>query len=1084
MSLSLRLENGISEIQRRRGLDYFQRARARIAFVDGPHALAIVRGTEEYAVSLALEGASLHCSCSCPYFVKNVEPCKHVWAAILEADRSKKFGANASPIDLAPDPSLVKTGASRDALEAPSRPERVPEQSRDPAWLQRLSALDLARDRNAQAPPFDQAKAELRYTIDLANASRYGALVVELKRRDKKRDGTWGREIPLSIRFGEAEHLADPADRRVFALIRGSDTRESRFGGGRVHERVGNPALLSAEGIELLVPALAATARCFVSRGQSEAALPLRSDLVDPWRTVVEVAEARKRGGYTLSATVERPGEKLSANAIDFVLSSGYFLHEGAVSRLADPASHAVLAMIKEEGPIAVRADDGPRLVASVFERTRGAEVRVPERLRFAEVGGTPVPALKIERPRRFDGQEKLMARLSFLYDGMEVDANDARARLFEAGRRVFVTRDRVAEDAARTRLLGAGFRDDGPARSNGEWLLPPSFLPKVVAPLIEAGWRVEAEGNVYRSSTSQRLRVVSGQDWFELQGGATFGDTEVPLPALLAAARKGERYVRLGDGSWGVLPEVWLERVAPLAAMARADAKSVRFGAHQAGFLDALLAEMPEISADAIFEKARKKLARFEGVGPVAEPRSFEGTLRAYQREGLGWFRFLREFGFGGCLADDMGLGKTVQVLALLASRGRGKDAARPTSLVVAPRSVVFNWIAEARRFTPKLRVLDHTGISRDTGNVGTHDLIVTSYGTLRRDAAALSKIEFDYIVLDEAQAIKNASSQAAKAARLLRGRHRLALTGTPIENHLGELWSIFEFLNPGMLGSSPAFRALTEAVGADAGQQTLARALRPFILRRTKERVAPELPTRTEQTLWCELGTIQRRAYDELRTHYRAAILGRVSRQGLATSKIHVLEALLRLRQAACHPGLIDGNDLADSAKLDLLVERLGEVLEEGHKALVFSQFTSLLALVKPRLHALNIGTAYLDGATPAAAREEAVRRFQTDPDCRLFLLSLKAGGYGLNLTAAGYVFLLDPWWNPAVEAQAIDRAHRIGQDKPVIAYRLVARDTVEEKIIALQEHKRALADSILAADESVLRTLTREDLELLLG
>ena len=495
-------------------------------------------------------------------------------------------------------------------------------------------------------------------------------------------------------------------------------------------------------------------------------------------------------------------------------------------------------------------------------------------------------------------------------------------------------------------------------------------------------------------------------------------------------------------------------------------------------------------MATDELFDNARRKLASFEGIAPRSEPRGFIGELRGYQRDGLGWFRFLREFGFGGCLADDMGLGKTIQVLALLVSREAERGDAPRASLVVAPRSVVFNWIDEAKRFAPKLRTLDYTGIGRSAADLATgqHDLVLTTYGTLRRDAAMLSKVPFDYVILDESQAIKNATSQAAKAARLLSGRHRLALSGTPIENHLGELWSLFEFLNPGMLGKSPAFRAWTAGAGDadDESRVALARAVKPFVLRRTKENVTPELPARTEQTLWCDLGPVQRRLYDQLRDHYRSSLLAQVSREGLAKSKIHVLEALLRLRQAACHPGLIDKARAGmDSAKLDLLVERLAEVVDEGHKVLVFSQFTSLLALLKPRLVALGpIGIAYLDGATPAKARAEAVARFQADESCRLFLLSLKAGGVGLNLTAAGYVFLLDPWWNPAVEAQAIDRAHRIGQSKPVIAYRLVARDTVEERILSLQEKKRALADSILSGDESLLRTLTREDLEALLG
>ncbi|HYU26623.1 MAG TPA: DEAD/DEAH box helicase, partial [Thermoanaerobaculia bacterium] len=471
--------------------------------------------------------------------------------------------------------------------------------------------------------------------------------------------------------------------------------------------------------------------------------------------------------------------------------------------------------------------------------------------------------------------------------------------------------------------------------------------------------------------------------------------------------------------------------------------------------------------------------------------PTSFRGALRPYQQDGLGWFSFLRNLGFGGCLADDMGLGKTIQVLALLDQRRAVPPEERRPSLVVAPRSVVFNWKAEAARFTPELRVLDHATPDRlpTTDHFLDHDVVLTTYGLLRREAERFAGVEFDYAILDEAQAIKNASSQAAKAATLLRARHRLALTGTPVENHLGELASLFEFLNPGMLHakSTRVTRMLRDAGGrtpeAAEARGMLARSVRPFILRRTKGQVAPELPARVEQTIYCELEAKQRKLYDELRDYYRASLLQRVADQGLATSKIHILEALLRMRQAACHPGLVDAKRRSEtSAKLDTLFEELPILLDERHKVLVFSQFTSLLSIVRDEMQQRGIAYAWLDGKS--RDREEQVTRFQNDAAVPVFLISLKAGGLGLNLTAAEYVFLLDPWWNPAVEAQAIDRAHRIGQSRNVVAYRLVARDTIEEKILLLQESKRSLAEAIIGEENSILRQITAEDLELLLS
>ncbi|MEJ2085829.1 MAG: DEAD/DEAH box helicase, partial [Acidobacteriota bacterium] len=510
-----------------------------------------------------------------------------------------------------------------------------------------------------------------------------------------------------------------------------------------------------------------------------------------------------------------------------------------------------------------------------------------------------------------------------------------------------------------------------------------------------------------------------------------------------------------------------------------------LRFLSSQALIVDALLeATPPDVDTD--FSKLRQKLSSFERIKPKKEPRSFDGTLRTYQRQGLGWLSFLREFGLGGVLADDMGLGKTVQVLALMQTHRTPSKTSKLPFLVVAPRSVVYNWIDEAAHFTPKLEVVEYRGPGREEllGRFSEFDVVVTTYGTLRRDIGELMKVEFDTIILDEAQAIKNPSSQTAKASRLLQARHRLALTGTPIENHLGELGSIFEFLNPGLLGRLPRLEVLTAARAPSKKELAqLAEDLRPFILRRTKAQVLPDLPPKTEQLLLCDMLPEQRELYDKLRAGYQVSLMEQVESKGVSGSAIQVLEALLRLRQVACHPGLVDSSwEEAGSAKLETLFEQVSEVLDEGHKALVFSQFTSLLAFVKQHLDEQKVPYAYLDGQT--RNRAEIVDRFQKDPDCNLFLISLKAGGTGLNLTAAGYVFLLDPWWNPAVEAQAIDRTHRIGQTQPVFAYRMIARDTVEEKLVELQRAKRDLADAILDGEGQSLRDLTADDLRLLLS
>lgn len=615
---------------------------------------------------------------------------------------------------------------------------------------------------------------------------------------------------------------------------------------------------------------------------------------------------------------------------------------------------------------------------------------------------------------------------------------------------------------------------------------------------LAKQGYEVLLEGARLRTGGDFNVQVESGIDWFDVHGEMDFSaDDSNPmsaaLPELLAAARKGQQFVKLSDGSIGVLPAEVLERLKKLTDHVQYETSddpenpgSLRFKRSQAMLLDVLLSSKSmQVVFDAEYTKLLKSLKKIKGVKPAKPTDSFQGELREYQEAGLGWFKFLNDHRFGGCLADEMGLGKTVQVLSMLEGRRklREKDPTMGPSLAVVPKSLLFNWEAEAQRFTPNMKVLISAGMGRQQAFAkwNEYDLILTTYATLARDVPDLLEHQFDYVVLDEAQAIKNSQTQAAKACRLLSAKHRLALTGTPIENHLGELWSLFEFLNPGMLGRSSQFERLTRSPSPDT-LSIISRSISPFVLRRTKSQVLKELPDKVQETIYCELGTKQRKLYNELRDHYRRELTATVKEKGLEKSKIIVLEALLRLRQAACHPGLVSSqHSKLESAKFDELMERLPEIIEGGHKAIIFSQFTSLLGLLQQRLKKAGYRWAYLDGST--RNRRAEVEKFQSDPALPLFLISLKAGGHGLNLTAADYVFLLDPWWNPAVEAQAIDRAHRMGQQRTVFAYRMIAENTIEDKIALLQKSKQELADSVISENESLIRNLTFDDLQLLL-
>ncbi|KAF0246271.1 MAG: SNF2-related [Planctomycetota bacterium] len=572
-------------------------------------------------------------------------------------------------------------------------------------------------------------------------------------------------------------------------------------------------------------------------------------------------------------------------------------------------------------------------------------------------------------------------------------------------------------------------------------------------------------------------VRVTTNGSWLDMEAVAALDGLGIPLDELFAAHDNGLRFLKLPDGSWSPMPAGDLRKLRALWEDARragtAGGKGrIRLPANQIGLAGDIAASveapgrMPEPPAPKAFRS----------------PAGLVATLRAYQEEGVAWLESIRDGGFHAILADDMGLGKTLQTLALLLSdRERG---GKGPILIVAPTSVVGNWAAEAAKFAPGLKVLRFEAGAREKllAKIPEHDLVLTTYGVLRRDAETLSGFNFRFAVLDEAQQIKTSDSQTSRAARLLRADYRLCLSGTPIENNLYELWSQFRFLMPELLGSEEAFReryALPIHKSGDREAMTsLRRRVRPFILRRLKEDVAKDLPPKTETLLHCELSPAHREFYERLLLLTRERVMKAIDRDGLDGARFAVLEALLRLRQAALHTAMVKlpGQKLSLSAKLDEMDDLARDLVANGHRALVFSQFTEFLALVRERLDAQGIKYCYLDGAT--RKRDEEVAKFQSG-DAPFFLISLKAGGSGLNLTGADYVLHLDPWWNPAAEEQATDRAHRIGQTKPVMVYKLVAKDTIEEKVIALQDKKRALAEGVLGSDEAFAKSLTERDI-----
>ena len=570
--------------------------------------------------------------------------------------------------------------------------------------------------------------------------------------------------------------------------------------------------------------------------------------------------------------------------------------------------------------------------------------------------------------------------------------------------------------------------------------------------------------------SLDARIRIDGARIEVELSGGGRTASIE----AAVRNWQAGNDLVPLTGGGWGKLPMAWFdqhgERVADLLASRGDDHRIPIYSLPDLAKLCAELDEPPPPELD----RLRPLLGEFNGI-PVAHAEGgFTGELRPYQQRGLDWLAFCRDAGLGCVLADDMGLGKTIEALAAI--RGR--------TLVVSPTSVLFNWLAECRKFRPDLRIATYHGARRML-ELGA-DVVLTSYPLLRNDTDVLAAVAWDTVILDESQTIKNPDSQVARAAYRLKAAWRLTLSGTPIENRLDELWSQLHFTNPGLLGSRTDFQdRWAEPISAgDAGAAArLRERIRPFVLRRMKSEVARDLPPRTDSIMYVELDEAERVTYDAIRAATQSEVVALLQAGG---GVMAALEALLRLRQAACHPALLPGGlrggaAPAQSSKIERLLEALSDAVADGHRALVFSQWTSLLDLIEPHLTEAGIAFTRLDGTT--TDRAGVVGTFQADGGPPVMLLSLKAGGTGLNLTAADHVFLVDPWWNPAVEDQAADRAHRIGQDKPVMVYRMVARDTVEERILELQDRKRALAEAALS-DAGGAAAITREDLLALLA
>jgi non-specific serine/threonine protein kinase len=693
---------------------------------------------------------------------------------------------------------------------------------------------------------------------------------------------------------------------------------------------------------------------------------------------------------------------------------------------------------------------------------------------------------------------EYLVFQPIFTYKGFDTKAKDRDELIVPDGNKVIIVhRNKDAEQdfIYKLRTLHSNFIsfDDGAALAlKGADVLKNNWFFLFVDAMNERkvpvyGFELLKNFRFNTAKPSTHIFISSNTDWFDAKVDIVFGDQKVSVAEVKKALANKQQFVQLNDGTLGILPEEWLKKYSLLFRVGEGKTDKLKLSRYHLSVIDELYDTRNEEELTIRLEEKYERLREFNDIKEIAPPAQLQSILRPYQVAGYQWLNYLHEVKWGGILADDMGLGKTVQALSFIQYFFETKSSV--TALVVCPTTLIYNWENEIKKFTPSLSYYIHHGPvrNRDIQEWQKHNVVITTYGTLRSDIKLFVAVPFDYVVLDESQAIKNPSSKVTKAVSLLQAKHRLCMSGTPLQNNTFDIYAQMNFLNPGMLGTMEFFRQEfsipIDKFGEEEQKDHLRKILYPFILRRTKEQVAKDLPDKTETVLFCEMEEEQRKIYDGYRNDFRSKILGTIEEQGIQKSQLTILQGLMKLRQICDSPAILNETEKFENHSIKL-EELAREILENigNHKALVFSQFLGMLALIRERLTQLGVKYEYFDGSTSAPDRETAIQAFQNDDETRVFLISLKAGGVGLNLTAADYVYIVDPWWNPAVEQQAIDRTHRIGQTKNIFAYRMICKDTIEDKILKLQEKKRQLAKELIADDASFVKALSKEDVEYL--
>lgn len=797
--------------------------------------------------------------------------------------------------------------------------------------------------------------------------------------------------------------------------------------------------------------------------------------------------------GYEVSCNLKIEGKSISFKENE-AANSLVFMYEDVLYTWQKTEDVIQAEKFVRDGNINISKADWPEKIKTVIlPLTKEYEVSFDKSL--IKIVSATTPEIKLMLQERGD---YLVFQPVFSYKGFETKATDKETITIPDGDKFLqIERNPEAEKVFLKKLekLHDGFVQKPETQSlvlkgadvlkNNWFFLFVDAMKEMKIPVF--GFEALKNFRFNTAKPTTNIHVSSGQDWFDAKVEIEFGEQKVGISEIKRALADKRSFVQLNDGTLGILPDEWLKKYSLLFKVGDGRTDKLRLSKYHMSIIDDLYENRNEEELSFALDEKYERLKEYKNIPETAAPAQLEPILRPYQLAGYRWLNYLNDVGWGGILADDMGLGKTVQALSMLDHYRAENDGL--IAIVICPTTLIFNWQNEIKKFTPELTAQVHHGStrSRKIEELTSKNIIITTYGTLRSDIQLLLKIKFDYVVLDESQAIKNPSSKVTKAASLLNAINKICMSGTPLQNNTFDIFAQMNFLNPGLLGTMEFFRnefaTPIDKFGDAEPKEHLRKLLYPFILRRTKEQVAKDLPEKTEQILFCEMEKEQRKIYDAYRNSYRDKILGTIDEQGIGKSQLTILQGLMKLRQICDSPAILNEEDKFPnhSVKLDELTREITENIGD-HKALIFSQFLGMLALIKQKLIENNIPFEYFDGSTSAIDREKAIQNFQNNDECRVFLISLKAGGVGLNLTAADYVYIVDPWWNPAVEQQAIDRTHRIGQTKNIFAYRMICIDTIEDKILQLQERKKILAKELIADDANFVKALSKQDVEYL--